>query len=375
VGASGFDAAYYLEERFARRPRSARSLTLYYRLKPFLPRRIQIALRRLVGRRLRRRHEAGERFPRWPVEPVLVEQRDTALRERIRHAGGAPVPFVGLWPRGHRFACVLTHDVEAEGGLERIEPLLEIEARHGMASAWFLVGDDYRVEPAVLDRIREAGGEVGLHGLHHDGRLFESRERFERQLPAIRRRMREWGADGFRSPATHRHAGWMPELGAGYDSSFHDTDPFDAQPGGCCSILPYFLGDLVELPMTLPHDFTLFEILRERDIRVWCDKAAWVARHGGLVNVLVHPDYALTREHLDRYDDLLGFLGSLEGGWHTLPREVAAWWRARKELETELASMDSAGPGLLAEAGAALWWAEEREGRLLITTGEGQHVW
>jgi hypothetical protein len=54
---------------------------------------------------------------------------------------------------------------------------------------------------------------------------------------------------------------------------------------------------------------------------------------------------------------------------------VAAWWRARKELETELASMDSAGPGLLAEAGAALWWAEEREGRLLITTGEGQHVW
>lgn len=373
--ASGFDAAYYLEERFARRPRSARSLTLYYRLKPFLPRGVQLALRRRMGRRLRRRHEAGGAFPGWPVEPLLVERRDAALRERVRRAGGAPVPFVGLWPHSHRFAYVLTHDVEAEGGLERIEPLLEIEARHGMVSAWFLVGDDYCVEPALLDEIRAAGGEVGLHGLHHDGRLFESRERFARQLPGIHRRLHEWGADGFRSPATHRHAGWMPELGSGYDSSFHDTDPFDAQPGGCCSILPYFLGDLVELPMTLPHDFTLFEILRERDIRVWREKAAWVARRSGLVNVLVHPDYTLTDEQLKRYDELLDFLGSLDGGWHALPREVAAWWRARAELEAALASVDTAELGALAEAGASLWWAEERDGRLLITTGEEQHVW
>ena len=121
----------------------------------------------------------------------------------------------------------------------------------------------------------------------------------------------------------------MPELGASYDSSFHDTDPFDAQPGGCCSILPYFLGDLVELPITLPHDFTLFELLREPDIRIWREKASWIAAHGGLVNVLVHPDYARTPERLRLYEDLLEFLAALEGGWHALPRDVAAWWRRR----------------------------------------------
>jgi peptidoglycan/xylan/chitin deacetylase (PgdA/CDA1 family) len=359
----GFDSRYYLEERFATRPRSARSLTLYYQLKPLIPRRAQIALRRAMARRLRRRHSEEGRFPRWPIEPVLVDRHEADLRERLQRSDAGRVPFLGPWPGGHRFAYVLTHDVESERGLEGIERLLEVEARHGMVSAWFLVAEDYDIDPGVFDAIRAAGCEIGLHGLHHDGRLFESRERFERQLPRIRQYLREWGAEGFRSPATHRHAGWMPELGAGYDSSFHDTDPFDAQPGGCCSILPYFLGDLVELPLTLPHDFTLFEILGERDISLWRDKAAWIAEKGGLVNVLVHPDYSLSEQRLDRYDELLGYLAALDGGWHALPREVASWWRRRTALE-----------GTLAAAGASVWWAEERGESLVISTSEEAHA-
>jgi polysaccharide deacetylase len=176
ISQASHDAAYFLEERFATRPRSAPSLTLFYRLKPVIPRPLQLALRRVRARRVRRRHSLEGRFPRWPIEPVLVER-------------ARPVP--DLWPDGHRFAYVLTHDVEGPRGLERIEPLLEIEARHGMRSAWFLVGSDYPVEPALLERLRAAGCEVGLHGLHHDGRLFESRQRFERQLPEIHRRLRE----------------------------------------------------------------------------------------------------------------------------------------------------------------------------------------
>jgi peptidoglycan/xylan/chitin deacetylase (PgdA/CDA1 family) len=371
--ANGFDPGYYLEERFARRPRSARSLTLYYRLKPLIPRRAQIALRSSRARRLRRRHSVEGAFPRWPVEPILVERCEAHLRERLLSSGSGRVPFLGLWPRDHRFAYVLTHDVECDRGLAEAERLLEIEARHGMVSAWFLVAEDYEIRTNVVDAILAAGGEIGLHGLHHDGRLFESRERFERQLPGIRRYMREWGADGFRSPGAHRHAGWMPELGASYDSSFHDTDPFDAQPGGCCSILPYFLEDLVELPITLPHDFTLFELLREPDIGVWRDKAAWIAWHAGLVNVLVHPDYALTEERLRHYDELLSLLASLDGGWHALPRDVAAWWRGRDALEAALGSREPPGVEALEALGASLWWAEEQEGSIVLMTGEDGH--
>ena len=60
----------------------------------------------------------------------------------------------------------------------------------------------------------------------------------------------------------HRNADWMPELGCLYDSSFPDTYPFEPQAGGCCSIFPFFLGDLVELPITLVQDHTMWEILR-----------------------------------------------------------------------------------------------------------------
>jgi len=318
--------------------------------------------------RQRRRHAVQGHFPRWPIEPLLVERREARLRERVRRSGR--VPFLSPWPRGHRFAYILTHDVEGARGLSNVERLLEAENRYGMVSAWFLVAEDYPIDGAVLDAIRAAGGEIGLHGLHHDGQLFQSRERFEHQLPRIHRYLREWGAEGFRSPATHRHAAWMPELGSSYDSSFPDTDPYGPQPGGCCSILPYLLGDLVELPITLPQDHTLFELLREPDIALWREKAAWIAQHGGLVTVLVHPDYALTAERLRHYDELLAFLAGLGGGWHALPRDVARWWRRRAALEAAQEDGRALDVDGLAAAGASLSWAEERDGRIAIETVE-----
>jgi peptidoglycan/xylan/chitin deacetylase (PgdA/CDA1 family) len=341
-----------LYERYAARPRSSRALTAYYRLKPLLPRRLQIAARRAYARRVRRRHEAGERFPRWPIEPVLVERSEARLRAQLRraHQGGPPV--AELWPGGRRFAYILTHDVEGPSGVAMVPRLLEVEERHGMVSSWNFVADDYPIDPAVTEAICAAGCEIGLHGLSHDGRLFESRAAFERQLPRIREVLAAWQADGFRSPATHRHADWMPELGCSYDSSFPDTDPFEPQPGGCCSILPYFIGDLVELPITLVQDHTLWEILREPDISLWCRKAAWIASKGGLVTVLVHPDYVVSSERLCQYDELLAFLGALEGGWHALPRDVAHWWRRRDALTTSQArwppddsTLEASSPG------------------------------
>jgi hypothetical protein len=353
------DDAFYLEERWVRRRSSSRLLPLFYRVKPLIPRRTQMAIRRRLARRQRTRHEAQGRFPRWPIEPLLVHQREILLHERLRRTRDGRIPVLASWPRGHRFAWTVTHDVEGPEGLAAIAPLLEIERRHGVVSAWFFVAEDYTVDPSVFDAVRTAGGEIGLHGLHHDGRLFQSRAHFERQLPRIRRYLRDWGAEGFRSPSTHRNAAWMPELGARYDSSFPDTHPFDAQPGGCCSILPYFLGDLVELPITLPQDHTLFELLRERDISLWRRKATWLAEHGGLVTVLVHPDYALSEERLRHYDELLGFLRGLAGGWHALPRDIARWWRSRAALEA---------------AGAADSWAAERDGEIVIETEEHAHA-
>ena len=367
------DDRFYLEERYVQRSRSARLLPLFYRLKPWIPRRAQMRMRRSLARRQRHRHEAQGRFPRWPIEPLLVDQHEVLLRERLRRSHRPRIPVLGTWPRGHRFAWTVTHDIEGPKGIANVGPLLEIERRHGVVSGWFFVADDYPLDPEVLDTVRAAGGEVALHGLHHDARLFQSREHFERQIPRIQWYLREWRAEGFRSPATHRNAAWMPELGARYDSSFPDTHPFDAQPGGCCSILPYFLGDLVELPITLPQDHTLFELLQERDISVWREKSEWIADRGGLITVLVHPDYAASDQRRSHYDELLTFLRGLRGGWHALPREVAAWWRRRAALEAELGE-DVADQQALAAAGAVCWWATERDGEIEIETEDHAHA-
>jgi peptidoglycan/xylan/chitin deacetylase (PgdA/CDA1 family) len=347
-----------LEERYAERRRPPSSLSLYYRLKPYVPRRAQIAARRAHARRVRLRC-AREGFPRWPIEPVLVERWEAEVRERLNRSGAEALPMVGFWPAGRRFAFVLTHDVEGPRGLDNVERVLEVERRHGMVSCWNLVADDYPIDGGVVAAIRAAGGEIGLHGLSHDCRLFRSRAEFERQLPRIRAVMRDWGAEGFRSPATHRNAAWMPELGCAYDSSFPDTDPFEPQPGGCCSTLPFFLGDVVELPITLVQDHTLWEILREPDIALWREKAAWLASKRGLVTVLVHPDYALSDKRLRQYDELLGFLAGLEGGWHALPREVAAWWRVRAALVEALERGEAVDTD-------AIVWVSERDGEIVV---------
>ena len=366
------DAVFYEQERYVQPPRSRRLLPLFYRAKPLIPRSAQMRMRRSLARRQRERHEAQGQFPRWPIEPIIVEQRETLLRERVRRSDSGHVGVLGRWAAGHRFAWTLTHDVEGPRGLANVERLLELERRHDVVSAWFLVAEDYPIGGDVMEAIRESGGEIGLHGLHHDGSLFQSRKHFERQLPRIHERLREWEAVGFRSPSTHRNAAWMPELGAAYDTSFPDTHPFDAQPGGCCSIFPYFLGDMVELPITLPQDHTLFELLGERDIALWRHKVEYLVRCGGLVNVLVHPDYALDAERLGYYDELLTLLRGL-GGWHALPRDIAAWWRHRATLEQrfEAGQLDA---GAAAAAGASVWWATERDGEIVIEQEVPEHA-
>ncbi len=320
-------AEHYLHERYKGADRAGRARDAYYALKPLLPRRLQLALRRAYAPVQARRD-----FPRWPIEPVLVERRDAELLELVRAAPGGRAPIVNHWPDRHRWAAILTHDVEGPAGIDNVMRVVELERRHGFVSSWNFVAEWYPIPDGLFDALREAGCEIGLHGIRHDGRLFSDREHFEAELPAIARYARDWGADGFRSPATHRNADWMAELPVRYDSSFPDTDPFEPMAGGCCSILPFFFGDVVELPITLVQDHTLFEILREPGIERWVTKSDWIMRNHGLVNVIVHPDYVVAPDRLARYERFLAFLAGRTGGWHALPRDVARWWRQRAGL-------------------------------------------
>jgi len=356
---------YFLHERYQRRGAGGTAaMRLYYALKPLLPRRLQLAVRRAYVPL-----QARRRFPAWPVEPILVERRDAELRRQLLNARGGRVPLVNFWPDGRRYAVILTHDVEGPTGVANIERVREVERRHGFVSSWNFVAEWYPIPDGLFDALRAEGCEIALHGIRHDDRLFRDRASFERELRTIHRYVAAWGAVGFRAPATHRNAAWVSELPVLYDSSFPDTDPFEPQPGGCCSILPYRFEEVVELPITLVQDHTLWEILREPGIDLWLQKSEWIMRHHGLINLIVHPDYVTDPYRLALYDRFLAFLAAQPGGWRALPRDVAQWWRQRESL-----AVVSGPDGLPRLAGtsdyaATIAHAYERDGRIAFDTG------
>jgi peptidoglycan/xylan/chitin deacetylase (PgdA/CDA1 family) len=322
---------------------------MFYRIKPAVPRAVQIALRRRLARRQARRD-----FPAWPVETALLRRRAEALSEELRAQGTDRLRILSPWPDGHEFAVILTHDVEGPLGLERMSAVLELERRYGFRSAWNFVAEWYPVTEAHRQLVRDAGGEVGLHGITHDGALFLDRQSFEASLPKIRAYLDAWGAVGFRSPSTLRNPEWMEELPVGYDGSFTDTDPFGPQPGGCCWIFPFFLGEVVELPMTLDQDHTLFVLLRESSAARWQRKAQWLIANRGLISVNVHPDY-MDASALGYYEEFLRFLAEQDAGWRALPHEVADWWRHR--AATIYGAASDGG-------GVTEVWARPQDGRI-----------
>jgi hypothetical protein len=73
------------------------------------------------------------------------------------------------------------------------------------------------------------------------------------------------------------------------------------------------------------QDFTLFEELQMTDIAVWRAQADAVYSAGGMINVIVHPDYMMTTARRQLYQELLEHLRGKDALWFATPSEVASW--------------------------------------------------
>jgi hypothetical protein len=220
---------------------------------------------------------------------------------------------------------------------------MDLEHQFKFRSSFNFVPERYAVAPELRKELETSGFEVGVHGLRHDGNLFASRERFLKEAPRINHYIEEWNAVGFRSPCMFHNLDWIAELDIEYDASTFDTDPFEPQPDGVSTIFPFVVNTspnakpYVELPYTMPQDFTLFVMMQERTIDIWKRKLDWIAQHGGMVLVNTHPDYmrfgggSLSLEEYPAalYQDLLEYIQSEYQGeyWHALPKDVARFWR------------------------------------------------
>jgi glycosyltransferase involved in cell wall biosynthesis len=259
------------------------------------------------------------------------------------------------WPGGKKFAFVLTHDVESRAGLDKCRSLMQLEMELGFCSSFnFVPEGSYRVPAELRTELTDGGFEVGIHDLKHDGHLFASHRGFKRRAERINGYARKWGASGFRSGFMLRNLDWLHDLDVQYDASTFDTDPFEPQPDGGHSIFPFWVprpngssvkghesssasssrAGYVELPYTLPQDSTLFLVLRERSPEIWMRKLDWIAQHGGMVLLDVHPDYmsfdgspqTTTEYPVALYREFLDYVKTRYAGeyWHALPKEVAA---------------------------------------------------
>jgi glycosyltransferase involved in cell wall biosynthesis len=352
-----------------------RLMTGYYRVRPWLPRALQIWMRRGFAR-----IQARAGFPAWPVETGLHDFCELMLAI-VASIADEPIPSISPWPDGRSWALVLTHDVEFGAGWDARRQVLDLERAHGVRSSWNLVPRRYEVDLEAVQELVADGFEVGVHGLYHDGRDLASLDVWSTRLPAIREAAERWGARGFRAPALHRRWAWMSMPGLEYDSSCPDTDPFEPQPGGCCTWLPFFNGETVELPITMAQDHTLFVILRRDCETVWEDKARFLRERGGMALIDTHPDYLREEAIFGAYGRFLEQFASDPTAWTALPGDVARWWRRRanSQLERDGDGWKVVGPASLEArveyvGGGWAGASEEMQTRAAMTGGRAERV-
>jgi hypothetical protein len=144
----------------------------------------------------------------------------------------------------------------------------------------------------------------------------------------------------------------------------------EPQRGGCCTVMPYFVGDILELPLTTIQDYSLFHILGDYSTDIWKSQIEEILRHYGLMTFLTHPDYLVESRARGVYRDLLRHLRARVDArrlWHALPAELDRWWRQRQRMSLvadEHGSWRIEGPGC---AEARIAYASVSGGRLVIT--------
>ena len=335
---------------------------LYYLIRPALPVNVRIHLQRM---------RLGDwpriQFPAWPVDSTVDILHSRLLGLLLRARSEDRVPFIWFWPEGARGAFIMTHDVETSAGRDFCSRLMDIDEEYGVKSSFQVVPEErYEVPASYLAEIRERGFELNVHDLNHDGRLYREREEFLRRVQKINHYAREFGSVGFRAGAMHHNLSSYDALDFIYDMSVPNIGHLEAQRGGCCTVLPYSVGKILELPLTTTQDYSLFHILHDYSLSLWKRQVALILEKHGLISFIVHPDYVIEPRPQSVYRELLAYLSETlprERIWSALPRDVARWWlqRSQMRLVQRAGSWQIEGEG---SERARLAYAVLRDGRL-----------
>lgn len=345
---------------------------MYYFIRPVLP----VAVRKHL-QRLHLRGWDKQAFPRWPVDCSVDSLFEQLMLLSIRAAGEERIPFIWFWPETHSSCAIVTHDVETKMGRDFCPTLMDIDDSYGIKSSFQVIPEErYTVGPEFLDMLRRRRFEVVVHDLNHDGQLYKDKEQFLQRAARINLYRKEFGADGFRAGVLYRKQIWYDALKFSYDMSVPNVAHLDPQHGGCCTVMPYLIGDILEIPVTTVQDYTLFNILKDYSITLWRRQTEMIMAQHGLMSFIVHPDYVMEPRARGVYEELLGYLANLKkerSVWITTPGEVDRWWRQRAEMKLVESEDGWKIEGAGAER-ARVAYATERDGRLELTLGKPESV-
>ena len=313
-------------------PYGAVSYKLYYSIRNSLPFPVRRQLQRFYFQDWKQIP-----FPTWPVDATVDTLHERALRLAMEAAGVARWPFIWFWPNGAPNCLIMTHDVETAAGRDFTPELIELDASYGFKAAYQVVPEQrYTVSDEYVSTIRRHGCEFNIHDLNHDGRLYSERNEFARRAAEINNYARKYAAAGFRAGAMYRRQDWFDLFDFSYDMSVSSVAHLDPLRGGCCTVMPYFVGKILEIPLTTTQDYTVFNILNDFSIDLWKQQVALIRERNGLMSFLAHPDYLIEPRSRNVYESLLDYLRKTvaDGGiWAALPGELDRWWRARDKMQ------------------------------------------
>jgi hypothetical protein len=288
----------------------------------------------------------------------------------LRASGAERIPFIWFWPEGKSSCAIVTHDVETKVGRDFCASLMDIDDSFGIKASFQVVPEErYDVPVEFLNSIHLRGFEVVVHDLNHDGGLYKNRKQFLERAEKINSYGKAFGATGFRAAVLYRKQSWYDAFKFSYDMSVPNVAHLDPQRGGCCTVMPYFLGDILEIPVTTIQDYTLFNILHDYSIDIWKQQTNLIMERHGLMSFIVHPDYVMQQREREIYQCLLKHLATLRGDqslWITTPGEVDCWWRQRAKMRVVEGQNGWCIEGIGSER-ARLAWASEIDGRLVLT--------
>ena len=306
--------------------------TAYYRLRPILPFKLRSCLKRVSLKGWDRKG-----FPAWPVDRTVEEINESLICLAMKTLGIHEIPFVWFWPEGRSGCAVMTHDVETRAGLEFCDSLMDLDDSYGIKSSFQVIPEGrYLVSAILLQQIRSRGFEANVHDWNHDGLLFKSPEVFLTRAEKINQFAATHSVDGFRSGALYRNVAWYDALSFAYDMSVPNSGRLDPQWGGCCTTMPYFIGRILEIPVTTTQDYMLFHLLGTYSTALWQQEAERIFGGHGLASFIVHPDYVIEKRARNTYKELLEYLSSLRSKrniWIARPGEVNEWWRNRSQMK------------------------------------------